>query len=88
MIFDGADLRHANLIGAIGNGREIKTINIDEWIIVFTEDTMAVGCKQFSINEWKNFDDEKISSLDSNALDWWKKWKDFVFLAINLSFGE
>ena len=46
---------------------------------------MAIGCEQHLISEWKGFSDKTISEMDKGALDWWNKWKEFIFTAIELS---
>lgn len=46
----GADLSGADLSGASGNNKEIKTLQFGKWIVVFTIDTMSIGCEQHSIN--------------------------------------
>ena len=84
----GADLRDADLCGAVGNKKELRTIQVDTYSISFTDSIMQIGCKRFSHKEWENFTDAEISNMDSGALEWWKKWKNFVFKAIELSFGE
>ena len=84
----GADLRDANLRDAVGNKKELRTIQVDTYSISFTDSIMQIGCKRFSHKEWENFTDAEISNMDSGALEWWKKWKNFVFKAIELSFGE
>jgi len=80
-----ADLRGADLSSAVGNNREIITLFINKYTVVFTRDTIQIGCKNYSIESWKNFSDEEILEMDSEALEWWEKWKDFIFLAIELS---
>jgi uncharacterized protein YjbI with pentapeptide repeats len=81
----GANLHCADLRGAVGNSREIKSLSILNWPIAFTDTEMAIGCKQFAIGEWKNFTDEEIDNMEHTALAWWKKHKDFIFLSIELS---
>ena len=36
---------------------------------------MCIGCEQHRIKDWFSFGDDRISQMDSNALEWWKKWK-------------
>jgi len=88
---EGADLSEANLVGAdlrcFGNMKEIRTMQIDTYQIGFTKDYLQIGCKNFTIKEWENFTDEEIANMDKGALEWWTKWKDFIFKAIELSFG-
>ena len=77
----GADLRGADLSGAdlrrmaSGNNREIRTMQTGEWIIVYTDDMMSIGCRQYSLSEWWSFNDEQIADMDKGALDFWRKWK-------------
>ena len=84
----GADLGGANLRGAIGNMTQIKSMQIEQYQIVYTSDRLFIGCKNFSINEWKNFDDSEITKMDSGALEWWKNWKDIIFQIIDISPAE
>jgi hypothetical protein len=39
---------------------------------------MAIGCKQYSIEEWFNFSDEKIMMMDCYALEWWNNNKSII----------
>ena len=82
----GADLRGADLSGAdlsgadlrrmaSGNNREIRTMQTGEWIIVYTDDMMSIGCRQYSLSEWWSFNDEQIADMDKGALDFWRKWR-------------
>ena len=82
----GANLRGAHLIGAnlsganlrrmaSGNNREIRTMQTGEWIIVYTDDMMAIGCRQYSLSEWWSFSDDQIADMDKGALDFWRKWR-------------
>ena len=82
----GASLRGSNLIGASlrgadlrrmasGNNMEIRTMQTGEWIIVYTDDMMSIGCRQYSLSEWWSFNDEQIADMDKGALDFWRKWR-------------
>lgn len=71
----GADLKDANLWGAIGNGKEIQTIQTRYYTINMTKDFMQIGCEQHTYSEWFNFDDEIISSMGRNALEFWTIYK-------------
>lgn len=84
----GANLRGANLRGAIGNMVEISSMQLEKYKVIFTKDMLFIGCKRFAIEEWRNFNDSEIISMDRGALEWWKKWKDFIFMAIELKFGK
>ena len=86
----GANLQGANLQGAdfnycIGNMREIKSLQLDTWMISFSKDILNIGCETHTIDEWFNFTDKEIDSMGNNALSWWLKWKDYIKLTIELS---
>ena len=68
--------------------REWKSMQLDTYMIVFNKRIMAIGCQQHTIDEWKQFTDEKIAEMDKKSLEWWNKWKDFIFKAIELSVGS
>ena len=77
----GANLRGADLCGAnlrrmaSGNNGEIRTMQTGEWIIVYTDDMMSIGCQQYPLAEWWSFNDEQIAEMDKGALDFWRKWR-------------
>jgi len=84
----GADMRCADMSGAVGNMEEVKSMQLEKYMIVFTSDILCIGCQQHTIEEWFEFTDDCISQMDRGALEWWKKWKDFIFTAIELTKGE
>ena len=73
-----AHLRDAKLHHVIGNKKEIKTIQTDPWPIVLTKDVMAIGYEQHSIEEWRGFDDDRIASMDDDALEWSRTWRPII----------
>jgi len=81
----GADMRYANMRYAIGNMREFKTLLLEKYVVTFNASDMAIGCQQHTIEEWFEFNDDRISQMDHGALEWWKKWKDFIFTAIEMT---
>ena len=86
----GANLTRANLAGAnltnlLGNMKHIKTLQTDKYLVSYTTRVLQIGCKKHSIEEWKNFDDETISKMDSGALEWWAKWKPIIMQIIEMS---
>ena len=91
--FSGCDLSDSNLSGsnlrfAVGNMSIVFSMQLENWRISFTDEILAIGCQQHTIKEWREFNDDIIKSMDSSALVWWKKWKDFVFTAIDLSINK
>jgi len=83
----GANMSGANMSGGIGNMIELKTLLLDKYVVTFSASHMAIGCQQHTIEEWFGFTDGRISQMDRGALEWWKKWKDFIFTAIEMTKG-
>ena len=81
----GVDLADANLTNLLGNMKHIKTLQTDRYLVSYTTRVLQIGCKKHSIEEWKNFDDETISKMDSGALEWWAKWKPIIMQIIEMS---
>jgi len=75
--FRYANLRGANFRGAVGNLIDIKSMQFDRWGVVFIPQLqiLCVGCEQHKLKAWFNFSDERISYMDRDALNWWRKWK-------------
>ncbi len=67
---------------------ELRTMQIDTYRIGFTCDTLQIGCKRFTIEQWKSFTDKEIDAMDSNSLQWWTKWKATILTTIELSYKE
>ena len=81
----GAILTDANLTNLLGNMKHIKTLQTDKYLASYTTRVLQIGCKKHSIEEWKNFDDETISKMDSGALEWWTQWKPIIMQIIEMS---
>lgn len=96
----GADLRDANLYGAnlleadlsgvklnrtIGDMVRAKTLLLDTYIVTYTHNMMFIGCESHLISDWKDFSDEYIDAMDTNALVFWVKYKELIFKCIELS---
>ena len=81
----GANLEGANLWGAIGNLVHVKSLQCEKYFVTYTAKVIQIGCKNYTIEEWKNFDDEKIKTMDDGALEWWKKWKPIIMQLIEMS---
>ena len=80
-----ADLRSANFRECVGDMKFVFSLQLDNWMVVFTKDILWIGCQRHAISDWLLFDDERIESMDSKALAFWRKWKDFILKAIELS---
>ena len=55
------------------------TVRTSKYYCTISDTHMAIGCKNYTFSEWKNFDDETISKMDSGALEWWTQWKPILF---------
>ncbi len=84
---DGANLDGANLWGCAGNRNEIKSLFLSEdYSITYTAKHMQIGCEKHEIKEWWDFDDKRILDMDGKSgLKFWRKYKDFIKSAIELS---
>ena len=75
----GANLSGANLSGASLDGEKLTKTPLSiigmRYRCLISDGYMRLGCKRFTHDEWAAFDDEKISDMDSGALEFWKKWK-------------
>ena len=83
-----ANLRSANLrFLQSANGKELACMNAGKYQVVLSKERIAIGCKLFTVGEWKEFNDATISMMDDGALEWWRKWKDLVFMFHKNIFG-
>ena len=65
---------------------ELKSIFLETYPITYTSEVMQIGCQRHDISEWWDFTDEDIINMDGkNALKFWRKYKDFIRTAIELS---
>ena len=80
-----ANLRSADLRSAVGEMKYIKSIQCEEYYISYTYKKLNIGCQSHLIEDWKNFNDEQISTMDSGALNWWKAWKPILMNIIEVS---
>ena len=87
----GADLRDANLRDAHLNGvcglnDWIKNIQIEDWPISYTSETMQIGCQRHPLDAWRNFSDAEIHAMDGpEALTFWHKWRETIFKIIEMA---
>lgn len=83
-----ANLRCADLRYAIGNLKQVKSLQLETWHITYTINTIAIGCQQHSIAEWRVFTDDDIKKMDSKAVEWWGKWKEIILKIVEMSPAE
>ena len=73
----GADLRDAYLRDADLRGAAIVIYGMI-WPIQITKNCIKIGCQSHTLDDWVDFDDDKISKMHDNALEFWKENKDFI----------
>ena len=91
---EGANLEDANLWGANLRGANLRGANLEDaknapmittgllWTVYISgTGMMRIGCQNHSVEDWKNFTDEKISAMDSNALTFWNQYKSMLLSA-------
>lgn len=81
----GANLTGTKLSDMRGNMREIMSLRIEWWSVAYTFDRLQIDLENHSIEDWRNFTDDQIADMASDALDWWHKWKDAIFRLIEIS---
>jgi hypothetical protein len=81
----GADMQNANMQNAVGNMREIKSMQIDTWAVTYTSDMLQIGCQRHSIELWRKSDPRWIAAMDTKASAWWAKFGPIVLGLIDAS---
>ena len=82
----GAYLADANLNGLTGLNDWIKCIQIEDWPITYTSEVMQIGCQRHTLDAWRAFRDAEIRAMGGmRALNFWRKWKDWIFQAIDMA---
>ena len=80
----GANLRGANLVDVnLVDAKNAPMIITGLLWTVYIDGTgmMRIGCQNHSVEDWKNFTDEKISAMDSKALTFWNQYKSMLLSA-------
>ena len=76
----GADLTEANLTGANLTGAMGLTALCGSYYLGFIyRDRLRIGCEDHPISEWRGFTDDRIDTMDGDALEWWTDNKSWVF---------
>ena len=79
----GASLVGASLVGASLDGAiKIRKIPIQiiglRWPVIIFDSHMRIGCEFHPIKEWACFDDNRIKTMDSTAIEFWKTNKESI----------
>ena len=69
----------ANLEGAKNNPLIITGLR---WTVLISgTGKMRIGCQEHSVEAWKNFNDDEIKRMNSNALAFWNMYKGLLLKA-------
>jgi hypothetical protein len=71
----GAALEGARLNNAIGNGREIKSVQLGAHYLVWSTHSVAIGCRQFRLPDLEVEIEEYLTESDKVL---WEANKDFI----------
>jgi hypothetical protein len=77
-----ANLSNADLRDAIGNMRQVFSMQLATYKIVFTKEKLFFDFKSYRIEEWCNFSDAEISAMEDNTRAWYQKWRDIIVAVI------
>ena len=79
-----ANLDNASLMNCAGDNKFIRSIQSGKYVIVLAYGVMQIGCERHSISDWWEFSDDEIAKMDTDALNWWKKWKPILKQIVGL----
>ena len=48
------------------------------WPVSTDGKSLQIGCQHHSVNEWREFDDQRIAQMDEEALVFWNQYKDVI----------
>ena len=74
----GADLRGANLTRVDLTGANLIVITWTYWTVYITTGHIRIGCRSYTLEEWKKFSEEEISEMHEGALNFWKENKELI----------
>ena len=81
----GADLRGADLRGAYLRDEKIAIAPISilnlYWDVLISESYLVIGCQRHTHAEWKEFTDDDIAGMASNASSFWAANKSWLLAA-------
>ena len=84
----GTNLSNVDLRCAVGNNKEIKSLQIGTYLISYTAVVLNIGCESHSIKKWACFSDERIASMDEEALEFWNLNKHIILELCNRGEGN
>ena len=99
---NGANLTRANLYGANLSGADLTSADLEgeildknpifltglRWPVLITEAYMRIGCQRHTHEAWAALDDDAISGMDDDALEFWSKRRDMLLALCHAHRGE
>ena len=58
-----------------GEAEKLIALNGLTWPVSTDGKKIQIGCQCHSVADWEAFDDERINSMDTKALEFWKAFK-------------
>jgi predicted acyltransferase (DUF342 family) len=75
----GRHLEVGGLLKVFGYFTSVYALfTIEKYQVTFTSKIIKIGCEKNSIDDWKKLTDEQIRLMDDDALEWSKRWRDFI----------
>lgn len=79
-------LDNVYLMDTIGNGKEIKSLQIGTFTIVYTCNLLQVGCKIYPIDKWSTFTNRDLLEMGGReAAKFWNYHGDEILNLVRLS---
>ena len=94
---NGANLSGADLYGANLSGADLEGEILDKnpifltglrWPVLVTAAYMRIGCQRHTHEAWAALDDDAISGMDDDALEFWRKHRDMLLALCHAHRGE
>jgi|GEM_PF-5083043 len=77
-VLDGATLLNNKLCETIGNGQQVKSLQIGKVTVTYSHDKRYYDCLEFDITALNTFPDEVVDAMHPAALRWHQKWSSIV----------
>jgi len=61
-----------------GEVSKLIALNGLRWPIAISKERIQIGCKNYTIEEWKNFKEAEIKAMDPDALEFWRENKELI----------
>lgn len=70
-----ADLRGTDLWEAIDAPIQMQ---VESWLVHIQGGCLQIGCRYYSVEQWRQFSDEEIERMDEKAMAFWQRHKDWL----------